>query len=374
MRDESASKQIDKSVLEEFNFLQKTGALDNLALLRNENRALDSLLNDAAKIYTFRSIEEILTYVIERALQRFIPRYLLVVIEPPRGELRQYCYANLRPSTERIEAPVYAALKEKFRASPYPADFEATTLDGAVRTELERFDPDILIPLSGLEGVYGIAVLGRKVVGDTYSALERMYIDKLTRFISIAIQNNLHHQSSITDAKTGLFNNSYFMQRLNQEISHVSRHRTDAGVIMLDVDFFKKFNDTWGHLAGDEALSCLAAVLRETVRSEDVAARFGGEEFCVLGIECDAPGIFQMSERIRRAVEAMVIPFKDEKLSVTVSLGCCVLDPDMNVSPQHYLDMADRALYRSKKGGRNRSTFYRPGLYGRASAFRGIAS
>ena len=82
-----------------------------------------------------------------------------------------------------------------------------------------------------------------------------MYVDKFMRFLSIGIQNNLHHESSITDAKTGLFNHAYFSQRLEQEIAHVARHRTKAGLVMLDVDHFKNFNDTWGHLAGDAVLN-----------------------------------------------------------------------------------------------------------------------
>jgi diguanylate cyclase (GGDEF)-like protein len=372
---EDSGHQVDKSFLDQFNFLQKSGALDDLTILRNENRVLDSLINDAAALYVLTSIEDIMAFTIDRVLQQFIPNHLLVIIEPLRGgDLRQYCYVNLKPSLQTLSTEAYAALKEHFIASPYPVDYSGLTLSKAVAERLSAFDPEIVVPLLGIEGAYGIALIGRKVLGGRYSDLERMYVDKLTRFISIAIQNNLHHESAITDAKTGLYNHAYFTQRLEQEIAHVKRHRAKAGLVMLDVDHFKNFNDTWGHLAGDEVLNSLARTLRRTVRSEDVASRFGGEEFCALIIECDKVKLMDVAERIRSAIAEMSIPYKAESLSVTASLGCCIIDPSLNAGADAYVEMADKALYLSKSGGRNRSTLYRSGLLDRASAIRNVAA
>lgn len=375
MEAEEHGRQVSKSFLDQFNSLQKSGALDDLALLRNENRVLDSLINDAAELYVLTSIEDILAFTIDRVLQQFIPTYLLVVIEPLHGKnLMQYCYVNLKPSEERLSAKAYEALKEGFSASPYLADYRALTLDGSIKDELSRFNPDIIVPMVGIEGAYGLVLLGGKVLGGPYSELERMYVDKLTRFISIAIQNNLHHESAITDPKTGLFNHGYFMQRLEQEIARVMRHGTKAGLVMLDVDHFKRFNDTWGHLAGDEVLNAMALTLKRAVRSEDVASRFGGEEFCALVIECDDARILDVAERIRSAIELMGVRYKGETLSVTASLGCCIIDPDFRAKASEYIDMADKGLYLSKSGGRNRSTLYRPGLLDRARAIRNASA
>jgi diguanylate cyclase (GGDEF)-like protein len=372
---EELGHQVDKSFLDQFNSLQKSGALDDLSVLRNENRVLDSLINDAAALYVLTSIDDIMAFTIDRVLQQFIPTYLLVIVEPQRGrDLRQYCYVNLKPSAQQLSAEAYEALKQRFTASPYPADYDALSLGGAAREDLSRFDPSIVVPLVGIEGVYGIALIGGKVLGGPYTELERMYIDKLTRFISIAIQNNLHHESAITDAKTGLYNHAYFTQRLEQEIAHVARHGAKAGIVMLDVDHFKNFNDTWGHLAGDEVLHALALTLKSTVRAEDVASRFGGEEFCALVIECDRAKLLEVAERIRTAIERMSVPYKADRLSVTASLGCCLIDPDLRAGAAEYVEMADKALYLSKSGGRNRSTLYRPGLLDRANAIRNCAA
>jgi diguanylate cyclase (GGDEF)-like protein len=354
--------------------MQKSGALDDLDNLRNENRILDNLINDAAKLYALRSIEDIMSFVIDRILQQFIPTYLLVIFESQRSKnLRQYCYDNLKPSGGTLSDGAYEAIKRRFLDSPYPSDIADLKLGAAVSIELAHFDPSIIVPLCGIEGVYGIAVLGNKILGTPYTEVEKMYIDKFTRFISIGIQNNLHHESSITDAKTGLYNHAYFTQRLEQEIAHAIRHGAKAGLIMLDIDHFKNFNDTWGHLAGDEVLNALALTLKRTVRSEDVASRFGGEEFCILAIECDARTLFEMSERIRRAIESMKVVYKDEALSVTASLGCCCIDPELRIGPDAYIEMADKALYASKSTGRDRSTMYRPRLFDRAMEIRNRA-
>jgi len=136
------------------------------------------------------------------------------------------------------------------------------------------------------------------------------------------------------------------------------------------VDHFKIFNDTWGHLAGDEVLNALALTLKRVVRSEDVASRFGGEEFCVLAVECDRARLMEMAERIREAIQDTVVAYKAESLAVTVSLGCCLLDQGLQVGSKAYIEMADKALYLSKAGGRNRSTLYRTGLLDRARAAR----
>jgi diguanylate cyclase (GGDEF)-like protein len=368
---ESAGLKVDDAFLDQFNYLQRTGALDDLAVLRNENRILDDLINDAAALFTRNTIEEMLDFVIARILEQFIPTHFAILIEPPRGDvLKQYCYVNLKPSEELLPASSYAKVKQHFLESPYPVAFSDFDECGTRDEGLRRFDPELLFPMSGIGGPFGMALLGRKIVGTSYSEVERMYVDKFMRFLSIGIQNSLHHESSITDAKTGLFNHAYFTQRLEQEIARVERHGTNAGLIMLDVDHFKKFNDAYGHLAGDEVLNALALTLKATVRSEDVASRFGGEEFCVLAIECDRARLMEMAERIRAAIEALAVPYQALRLSVTASLGCYLIEPGLLTGAAGCLELADKALYLSKSGGRNRSTLYRAGLLGRAAAIR----
>jgi diguanylate cyclase (GGDEF)-like protein len=367
-------RQSGSSILDQYRLLATTGALDDLAALRKENRELDLILNDAAALFARDSVEGMLSFVISRLLDRFIPARLAFLIEPPRGgELIQYCYSNLKPAEPDFPLGSYPAIKGHFLGAPYPISFEDLELELGKEPfdwDFRSREPRMLFPLLGIGGLYGVAVLGRKVLGDEYDELERLYLDRMTRFLSIGIQNSLHHANSITDAKTGLYNNQHFTQRVEEELARGSRHGSAVGVIMLDVDHFKRFNDRWGHLAGDEVLIALAATIKRTIRAEDVAARFGGEEFSVLLTDCDEPGVLDAAERVRAGIEAMAVPFEGELLRVTASLGCCLVAPGEPGPANRFLERADRALYRSKRSGRNRSSLWKASLLERASSLR----
>jgi diguanylate cyclase (GGDEF)-like protein len=361
----------DRSFLDRFNLLQKSGALDDLANLRRENRELDMLLNDAAELFALGNVEEMIGFVISRLLERFIPMHLVFIVVSSEGEeLKQYCYRNLEKDEAIFPIRYYGLLRSSFAAVPHMvafADLERRLGAEAFGEDIRIYSPELFIPMSGIGGPFGMVLLGRKMLGNDYTDAEKMYIDRSTRFLSIGIQNNLHHESSITDFKTGLYNQRHFRQRLDEEIARISRHRERAGIIMIDIDRFKRFNDTWGHLAGDEILSA-----KKAVRSEDIASRFGGEEFCILLIECDEHWLVEIAERIRLSIASLAVPWKSEILSVTVSIGCCLIDPARGRNAGDFIDKADKALYASKAAGRNRTTLYRTGFLDRAKALRGL--
>jgi diguanylate cyclase (GGDEF)-like protein len=121
-------------------------------------------------------------------------------------------------------------------------------------------------------------------------------------------------------------------------------------------------------MAGDEALEALATELKKDMRTGDAVARFGGEEFCVLAVECDVRGAQDIAERIRECIETMHIEYGGASLHITVSVGLCMLDH--RSTPKQLLDDADKALYASKSGGRNRCTLFQQGFLGRAMLAR----
>ena len=169
------------------------------------------------------------------------------------------------------------------------------------------------------------------------------------------------YESSVRDPLTRAFNRRYLLERLASEIAYGLRHRTALGLILFDLDHFKRINDTYGHLVGDEVLREVSALVQRFIRVEDVFARFGGEEFVVLvrGIEHDNVGRF--AGRIRAAVEGLEIPsnMADGRLiHVTISAGYASLRevrPDESAA-ESLLRLADERMYRSKDGGRNRVT------------------
>ena len=156
-----------------------------------------------------------------------------------------------------------------------------------------------------------------------------------------------------TDALTGLPNRAAFEERL-ATLAHVfARYARPFSLLVLDVDFFKKFNDTHGHEAGDRVLQHVAAVVRQTVRDVDTPARFGGEEFVVLMPETGYRASHDAAERLRRAIESHPLTWNGRPLSVTVSIGAAGC-PDCTVTASEALRLADEALYRAKGAGRNR--------------------
>jgi diguanylate cyclase (GGDEF)-like protein len=181
-------------------------------------------------------------------------------------------------------------------------------------------------------------------------------------FVSQSIQNNLLYDRTLRDVKTGLFNNAFFMTRLDDEIARSRRSNGIFSIIMIDVDKFKNFNDSFGHLAGDKVLEALAVVIKEALRIEDVPSRFGGEEFSVLLPNSDRDAAWIVSERLRCAVELMKVEWERPLPQVTISLGIFTYNKDMDLSGKDMIKRADEALYLSKQRGRNCSTHWNSGL------------
>ena len=162
------------------------------------------------------------------------------------------------------------------------------------------------------------------------------------------------------DALTGLPNRRTFEARLAAASSHYERYQRPLSLLILDVDHFKKFNDTWGHEAGDRVLQHVAELVRTSVREVDLPARLGGEEFVVLLPETPLMPALEVAERVRKAIAAKAVVWHGRPLSVTASLGVATC-PDSVESPHELLAAADAALYRSKGSGRNRTTAAPPG-------------
>ena len=160
------------------------------------------------------------------------------------------------------------------------------------------------------------------------------------------------YESALRDGLTKIFNKKYFMDRLESEFAFAVRHRTPLSLIMFDIDYFKRINDSHGHLAGDYALSTLAAVVQETIRQEDVFARYGGEEFAVICRGIDLTGALAFGERIRRCVDQQQFVYTGTQIRVTVSVGVAAVS-NMR-EPQELIGAADDALYQAKRQGRNR--------------------
>jgi diguanylate cyclase (GGDEF)-like protein len=157
------------------------------------------------------------------------------------------------------------------------------------------------------------------------------------------------------DSLTGLWNRRSVLELLRRELARARREQRALAVVMLDIDHFKSVNDLIGHLAGDEVLAEVTRRVATTLRSADVLGRLGGEEFLVILSPADRQTAMEVMERARLACAAAPIPVNGRPLEVTISLGATIVEPERTVDPPAVLRAADRALYRAKHQGRNRS-------------------
>ncbi len=179
--------------------------------------------------------------------------------------------------------------------------------------------------------------------------------------VKFSIQDQLEEQyqrsiyeNATRDGLTRIFNKKYFIDTLRKEFAYCVRHRVPLSLVMVDIDHFKRVNDTYGHPAGDYVLQRVALKMAETIRQEDLFARYGGEEFALMLRESASEKSIRCAERCRRAVEGAEIIFNGIPIHVTISLGVAtVLDSDF-AQPEDVIAAADKYLYRAKKNGRNR--------------------
>lgn len=162
---------------------------------------------------------------------------------------------------------------------------------------------------------------------------------------------------AMEDGLTKLANRRQFDQFIRDEMGRAKRDQKAVALLMIDVDYFKRFNDEHGHVAGDECLKTVSAIIKENIkRPGDLAARYGGEEFAVVLPGTDATGAFVLAEKIRRAVEVTNIHYNGESVNnVTVSLGVSAIAPTQDDLPEALIAAADKALYAAKASGRNMS-------------------
>ena len=180
----------------------------------------------------------------------------------------------------------------------------------------------------------------------------------ISRHSSIAINNTMLHKKitelSITDGLTGLYVYRYFNDALDKEILRSARYRQPFGLIMIDLDSFKKINDSYGHPQGDEVLKEVSQIFKKICREVDIVARYGGEEFAIILPETDLEGAFVLADRIRMVVKNYAFGTKENVINLTASIGVASY-PDIAISNPELIKHVDRALYRAKAEGRNKT-------------------
>ncbi len=210
----------------------------------------------------------------------------------------------------------------------------------------------ISAPLMVKDRVIGVVSLTTRDEQHKFSQDELELVVLMSAHISLALENNRLYEISVMDGLTNVYNRRYLEQRLSEEVAYSKRYSKPLTVVMLDIDFFKNLNDTYGHQAGDHVLVKVSGLLSEALREYDVVARYGGEEFSVILPTTPKQKGASIAERLRVSVADHDFNHKGKEISTSISLGVASF-PEDGDSPESLIAAADKALYRAKEYGRN---------------------
>jgi len=216
------------------------------------------------------------------------------------------------------------------------------------------------VPLKAKEKLLGVINVSRSIPR-SFAQKDFELLKNLANQAAIAIENARLYRFAVTDEMTKVYNHRYFQHRLDEELQRADRYDSLVSLILLDVDHFKRFNDTYGHPEGDRVLKTVSKLIEKSVREVDIVARYGGEEFTVICPEKDAEGTMTPANRIRTTIENFDFRINGERVQITVSLGVASY-PAQARSKAELVAFADTALYYSKQSGRNRATVYHSGM------------
>lgn len=324
--------------------------------LRTKDDSKDSLREFSESIQTAdtENIEQVIVAATAKLLKA--RKTSLLVFDESTGKLsvRAAIGANAAISGElhvgdRVAQKVFSA------GRPLIGDLSRAGIAPAPVERGYRTDSFISYPIRFGNRKLAVFNATDKISGDSYGENDLALLDAVAPQMAIALdreqlkkQSDELEQKSITDSLTGLFNRSYIEARLGEEFKRSQRHGYPMSFVMIDVDDFKSYNDSFGHIEGDQALKITADCLRNGLRAADVAARFGGEEFCILLPQTTLSEAKTIAERIRKRVEATAYP----KRNVTVSIGIAGF-ANNRTTPDQIIHAADIALYKAKSAGKN---------------------
>ncbi|MFC1512437.1 GGDEF domain-containing protein, partial [bacterium] len=241
-------------------------------------------------------------------------------------------------------------------------DLDRWALDSKSKTMKEasitarKLDGDLILPII-VDNLLGFIVLGEKCTGESYSIADWNTFELVTYSVSMAVHNIMLSEEAIIDSLTGLYNKKHFFEQLREEIPSAIRYNEQLSLIILDIDYFKKYNDKYGHQYGDEVLKQITNCITNEVRPDDLVCRYGGDEIILILPNTDQKGAKVLAERLRKAVKTKL----GLKEPITISMGISALKSEGTLKEynteqieKELIDKADKALYISKQHGRDK--------------------
>lgn len=340
---------------------QLQSLMDEARLNEKKWRRLDQF---EKQLISTSTLPELIQVILEDYKTACETDAITLVLCDPEYEIRRILERSKQGSAEVTGLVLLEKLyADNTQPSPYLGPFDA---------ELQRaiFDPwptgcrsMILLPLMRQGELIGSLNMASSKADRFTADSSTDFIERLANVFSICLENSLNHERlklvGLTDPLTGIFNRRYLETRCQEEIANVRRHHSPLACMFMDIDKFKRINDTHGHNIGDQVLCNVTGLIKSQLRSNDVLARYGGEEFVVMLPQTGLQHACEIAERIRRTIAEQ--PFQidsDTELKVTISIGVAKvadeLDGDDRTVAHKLFAAADEALYLAKESGRNK--------------------
>lgn len=356
------SVSMDKEILEQSTYYEKR--IYDLEQLIDIAKSFCSTLD-------FSNLLESIVYIC--MAQMHVLGAEIFVRDPITNDVLNLETAKAMSTGKKLSIPVGSSICSFLLESQKPVTFaELKTMvtdDDDSMQLLANLNPTLIVPLIEKNNhLSGILILQERIAIEeetTYTEYEQNMIMSIASLATVAINNASLMEMSSTDMMTHLRLKYFFFNQLTEAIDKAFELKENIAVLMFDIDFFKKFNDTYGHECGDFVLITVANIIKSSLRETDIASRYGGEEFTVLLRKGNKTEAMKVAERIRKKIEGYDFVYNDQHLHVTVSGGVSVFDTEKNPVdlPNIFVNQADSGLYMSKNNGRNQITFFDPAVH-----------
>lgn len=321
---------------------------------------LSTLFNIGKELNSTLSVETILKNTCFTSMGQVGVTVMTIMLLEEKDESRMLCkYSRgLRDDPRRAKSFRFSTeFLNLLRLNEQPFLFSGLKGRSHLKTEvdfLSSYKTHVIASLTAKDQVIGMLLLGKKLSGEEFIRNDKDFLATLASLSALALRNARHYEQAITDDMTKLYLKRYFQLRLEDEIKRAAQYQGKITLIMMDIDHFKKINDTYGHVQGDKVLSRIGEVIKHNFRDVDITARYGGEEFSVILPEVSKNHALIAAERLRKNIENIFFQINREKIKVTISSGLAEF-PEDGKSPVQLVEAADSALYRAKENGRNQT-------------------
>ncbi len=323
------------------------------------------LLSETRRLSSTLKFDEILTNII-KTCEQIAPSSYLAILSHNKNRfviLKQSCgdkkdkFPKINTGFNYSRNPFYTQIFSDRRP------FYISRIMERGREYLPVYSDDIssflALPMWYEDSLLGIIILASQRE-NAFNQEQMLTLELFANQSAISLMNSKLYSEietlAISDGLTGLYNHRKFQEELEREVRRHKRSGFPLCLALMDIDFFKKINDTYGHPAGDAVLKGVAGIIKNTIRSTDIPARYGGEEFSLIMIESDLKNAKLVAERLRKKVEDSSFRYENNNIRVTLSIGISSISRD--IEKNRLIDMADQALYHAKKSGRNRTVLW----------------